>query len=118
MIFLLVLWSSSAGYFPQAYPGEPAIDYWFVGFLTTLLFFGSVLLHELAHAAIGNRLGENVGRITLFIFGGMARLSGEPKSADSEIKIARSGPPAERNVQLYIQRSGEYLRIIRCEPSE
>ena len=92
VIFLLVLWSSSAGYFPQAYPGEPAIDYWLVGFVTTLLFFGSVLLHELSHAAIGNRLGENVDRITLFIFGGMARLSGEPKNADSEIKIAGVGP--------------------------
>ena len=41
---------------------------------------------------MANRLGEKVDRITLFIFGGIARLSGEPKSADSEIKIAGVGP--------------------------
>jgi Zn-dependent protease/predicted transcriptional regulator len=92
VIFLLVLWSLSAGYFPQEYPGQRTLDYWIVGFVATLFFFASVLLHELSHAAMANRLGENIDRITLFIFGGMARLSGEPKSADSEIKIAGVGP--------------------------
>jgi len=92
VIFLLVLWSLSAGYFPQAYPGQRTLDYWIVGLVATLFFFGSVLLHELSHAAMANRLGENVDRITLFIFGGMAHLSGEPKSADSELKIASVGP--------------------------
>lgn len=92
IIFLLVLWSLSAGYFPQEYPGQRTLDYWIVGFVATLLFFASVLLHELSHAAMANRLGENIDRITLFIFGGMARLSGEPKSADNELKIAGVGP--------------------------
>ena len=92
VIFLLVLWSLSAGYFPQEYPGRRTLDYWIVGFVATLFFFASVLLHELSHAAMANRLGENIDRITLFIFGGMARLSGEPKSADNEIKIAGVGP--------------------------
>jgi Zn-dependent protease/predicted transcriptional regulator len=92
VIFLLVLWSLSAGYFPQEYPGQPTLDYWIVGLVATLFFFGSVLLHELSHAAVANGLGEKVDRITLFIFGGIARLSGEPKSADSELKIAGVGP--------------------------
>jgi len=56
------------------------------------LFFASVLGHELSHAALGNRLGENVTRITLFIFGGMAHLSSEPKTAGDEFKIAAIGP--------------------------
>jgi Zn-dependent protease len=92
VIFLLVLWSLSAGYFPQEYPGQPTVDYWIVGLVATLFFFGSVLLHELSHAAVANRLGDKVDRITLFIFGGIARLSGQPKSADSELKIAGVGP--------------------------
>ncbi len=92
VIFFLVLWSLSAGYFPQEYPGQRPLDYWVVGLVATLFFFASVLLHELSHAAMANRLGENVDRITLFIFGGIARLSGEPKSANSEIKIAGVGP--------------------------
>ena len=92
IIFVLVLWSLSAGYFPQAYPGYTWVDYWMVGLAATLLFFASVLVHELSHAAVGNRLGERVDRITLFIFGGMARLSGEPGSAEREIKIAGVGP--------------------------
>ena len=42
VIFALVLWSLSAGYFPQEYPGQPTLDYWIVGFVATLFFFGSV----------------------------------------------------------------------------
>ena len=89
VIFLLVLWSLSAEYFPREYPGQRTLDYWIVGLVATLFFFASVLPHELSHAAMANRLGENVDCITLFIF---ARLSGEPKSADSEIEIAGVGP--------------------------
>jgi len=92
VIFALVLWSLSAGYFPEVYPGHKTLDYWAVGLLATVLFFGSVLAHELSHAAVGNQLGEKIDRITLFIFGGMAHLSGEPRSANDEIKIAGIGP--------------------------
>jgi len=100
VIFALVLWSLSAGYFPQEYPGQPTLDYWIVGFVATLFFFGSVLLHELSHAAMANRLGDKVDRITLFIFGGIARLSSEPKSADSELKIAGVGPLSSLAIAL------------------
>src|SRR5512139_2185416 len=75
VIFLLVLWSLSAGYFPLAYPGYGWARYWTVGLVATILFFASVLIHELSHSLVGNRLGQNVRRITLFIFGGMAHLS-------------------------------------------
>lgn len=92
IIFALILWSLSAGYFPVEYPGHAVVSYWMVGFVATLLFFASVLIHELSHAAMGNRLGEKIDRITLFIFGGMAHLSGEPRNADDEIKIAAVGP--------------------------
>ena len=92
IIFVLILWSLSAGYFPVMYPGHGWLSYWVVGLVATVLFFASVLGHELSHAAMGNRLGENISRITLFIFGGMAHMSGEPKSARDELKIAAVGP--------------------------
>src|SRR3982751_2694215 len=49
-----------------------------VGFLTTIVFFGSVLVHELAHAALARLEGVDVLEIVLHPFGGMARLRHEP----------------------------------------
>jgi Zn-dependent protease len=92
VIFALILWSLASGYFPKEYPGYSTSSYWLVGLVATILFFGSVLAHELCHAAMGNRLGEGVHRITLFIFGGMAELEHEPKSGIDELKIAAVGP--------------------------
>ncbi len=92
VIFALILWSLASGYFPKEYPGHSTSSYWLVGLVATILFFGSVLAHELCHAAMGNRLGEGVHRITLFIFGGMAELDHEPTSGIDELKIAAVGP--------------------------
>ncbi len=92
IVFGLVLWSLAAGYFPQAYPGYAASQYWIIGLVAAVLFFSSVLFHELCHAMVGNRLGESIDRITLFIFGGMAHLKGEPRCAEDELKIAAAGP--------------------------
>jgi Zn-dependent protease/CBS domain-containing protein len=91
-VFALVLWSLAAGYFPVRYPGHGWGAYLGVGLLACLLFFASVLIHELAHAVVANGLGEEVRRITLFIFGGMAHLGAEPKSPAAELKIAAVGP--------------------------
>ncbi len=92
IVFALVLWSLASGYFPAKYPGYSTGNYWLVGLVATILFFGSVLAHELCHAAMGNRLGEGVHRITLFIFGGMAELEHEPTSGIDVLKIAAIGP--------------------------
>lgn len=92
VIFFLVLWGLSAGYFPQEYPGYHPVGYWVVGLVATFLFFASVLIHELSHAWVANHLGEKVSRITLFIFGGMAHLAGEPESPAVEFQIAGVGP--------------------------
>ena len=92
VIFLLVSWSLSAGYFPHEYPGYGWGPYLVVGVVATLLFFASVVTHELAHSLVANRLGQPVRRITLFIFGGMAHLSREPSNATAEMQIAAMGP--------------------------
>jgi Zn-dependent protease/predicted transcriptional regulator len=92
IIFALVLWSLSAGYFPLRYPNHSAVAYWATGLMATLLFFASVLVHELSHSLVAKRLGHDVKRITLFIFGGMAHLSGEPRTPGEEARIAAVGP--------------------------
>ncbi len=107
IIFALVFWSLSAGYFPIEYPGRALSDYWIVGFAATVLFFGSVLAHELSHAALANRLGEKVTRITLFIFGGMAHLSGEPRSAANELRIAAIGPASSIAIAAFFWLVGQ-----------
>ena len=92
VVFLLVCWSLSAGYFPHEYPGYGWAQYLVVGVVATLLFFASVVTHELAHSLVANRLGQPVRRITLFIFGGMAHLSRQPSNASAEIQISAVGP--------------------------
>jgi Zn-dependent protease/CBS domain-containing protein len=92
IIFALVLWSLSAGYFPALHPDYTHTEYWIVGLVATLMFFASIVTHELSHAIVANRLGQPVERISLFIFGGMAHLGHEPTSARDELKIAAAGP--------------------------
>jgi Zn-dependent protease/predicted transcriptional regulator len=92
IIFVLVLWGLSSGYFPSLHPGYPTAEYWLVGIVGTILFFSSIVIHELSHAMVGNFLGQPVDRISLFIFGGMAHLGHEPTNPSDELKIAAAGP--------------------------
>ena len=68
IVFILVLWSLSAGYFPQAYPDQPMSLYWMGGLLAAILFFLSVITHELSHSFMAIRSGIKIPEITLFYF--------------------------------------------------
>ena len=92
IIFFLILWSLSAGYFPHAFPRQPEWRYWAAGFVATILFFSSVLIHELSHSLVAIRHGLQIPSITLFIFGGVSELSEEARDPKSELKIAIAGP--------------------------
>jgi Zn-dependent protease/predicted transcriptional regulator len=92
IIFLLVLWSLSAGYFPRQFPGQSIQVYWGAGLVATLLFFFSVLFHEMSHSLMAQRCGIEISEIKLFIFGGVSRLSEEAKNPVTEFKIAVVGP--------------------------
>src|SRR5919109_2700173 len=92
LIFLLIVFSLSAGYFPRVFPGQSVSAYWGAGVLATLLFFASILVHELAHSLMAQRAGIHIPEITLFIFGGVARLSEEAKDPKTELTIAIVGP--------------------------
>jgi Zn-dependent protease len=94
LIFLLVAFSLSAGYLPQQYPGESRAAYWLAGLAATLLFFLSVLAHELAHSLVAVRSGIGIPDITLFLFGGVSRLSEDARDPATELRIAAVGPLA------------------------
>lgn len=64
------------------------------GIITTLVFFGSILLHELAHAFIARMEGLHVLEIVLHPFGGLARFRSEPDTPRAEFRIAIAGPAA------------------------
>jgi Zn-dependent protease/CBS domain-containing protein len=92
IVLILTTWSLAGEYFPRLYPGWPSSVYWLIGGLTSVLFFSSVLAHELAHSVVSQAYGVPVRDITLFIFGGAAQISEEPKSARDEFLMALVGP--------------------------
>jgi Zn-dependent protease len=61
----LLTWSLARGHFPEAFPGWDEATYWAAGSAAALLFFGSVLLHELGHALVALWRGVAVRSITL-----------------------------------------------------
>jgi Zn-dependent protease/predicted transcriptional regulator len=65
---------------------------WAIGIATSLLFFVSVVAHELAHSLVGRANGIIVTSITLFIFGGMAMMTKEASQPKAELKMAAAGP--------------------------
>ncbi|MGH3344958.1 MAG: site-2 protease family protein [Carbonactinosporaceae bacterium] len=92
VIFALIGYGLSAGRFPDAYPGYGTPSYVTAGLATALVFFGSLLAHELAHAIVARRNGLEVEGITLWLFGGVARLGGEARDPGAELRIAGVGP--------------------------
>ena len=92
IVFFLVMWSLASGYFPHEYPGLGKTTYWVMGAFSAILLFVCVLLHELSHSYVAQKSGIAVPKITLFIFGGVAQISEEPRSAKTEFNIAIAGP--------------------------
>ena len=93
LVFGLISFSVSS-YFGSQHPTWTSTQTWTVGILTTVLFFASVVFHELSHSVVAQAYKIKVLSITLFIFGGLARISREPSKAIQEFNIAIAGPLA------------------------
>ena len=74
----------------------PQWAYFIIGTVVTALFFASILIHELAHALIARLEGIEIYDIQLHIFGGWARLVGEPRTALAELRVTHFGSGASR----------------------
>lgn len=94
IIFTLIAWFLAGHYFPMTHPGWVASIYWGLSVVTALLFLASALAHELAHSFVSQAFGVPVRDITLFLFGGAAQHTEEPKSARAELLMALAGPAA------------------------
>jgi len=93
LVFGLIAFFISENFGAQ-HPNWTVTERWTVGLLTTVLFFASVVFHELAHSVVAQGYKIKVLSITLFIFGGVARISREPSKAIQEFNIAVAGPLA------------------------
>jgi len=94
VIFFLLTYSMAETFFPEVHKDYGRFWYWVMGAATTALTFISILVHELAHAAVSIKRGIRTTSIKLFIFGGMAETSSEPADGRDEFLIALAGPAA------------------------
>lgn len=92
LIAALITWLLAVNYYPAEFKGGTSVEYWVMGAVTAILFFASIVVHELAHSWVALRYKVPVQRITLFIFGGVSQIVGEPPSASAELLIAVVGP--------------------------
>jgi len=100
IIFGLFVFILASGWFPQTVPQSPVWWYWAIAVFTSVLFFGSVVTHELSHAMVARRRGILINNITLFIFGGVAQMEDEPATPGDEFKMAIAGPLASIGIAI------------------
>jgi Zn-dependent protease len=91
IIFFLITFSLSTQ-FKADHPSWGPQQHLALGIITSILFFASVIFHELSHSMIARHYQIQVDSITLFIFGGLARIQRDPASAKQEFNIAIAGP--------------------------
>jgi Zn-dependent protease len=101
IIFFLVVYTMAESYFPQTQQQYSTKQYWIMGAVAALLFFVSILLHELAHSFVAVKNGVRVTSIRLLIFGGLAQVESEPKSGKQEFLIALAGPATSMALGIF-----------------
>jgi Zn-dependent protease len=92
LVAALLTWSLSEGLFLDEHPEWSRAAGWLAGLATSALMFGSLLLHEFSHCVVARQRGLAVKSVTLFIFGGVSSLEGEPQEPADEFRIAIVGP--------------------------
>jgi Zn-dependent protease/CBS domain-containing protein len=116
IIFALVAVGLGAGALPRWHPEWNAVLRWTVAFAAAVAFFASILVHELSHAVVGRAVGVHVPRITLFVFGGMAHMHGEPSSPKAELLMAGVGPLTSAVIGLLASVIGVQLVALGGTP--
>ncbi len=94
LLAILIIVTLSSGYFPFHYEDLSKGEYAVMGIIGAIGLFASLILHELSHSLMARRFGIPMEGITLFMFGGVAQMDEEPKTAKSEFLMAIAGPIA------------------------
>jgi Zn-dependent protease len=92
VVFALIVWTLATGIFPSENPGLSDGTYVAMAVVAAVLFFASLLAHELGHAFQARKEGMEIEGITLWLFGGVAKFKGQFPSAGGEFRIAIAGP--------------------------
>jgi len=116
IIFALVAVGLGAGALPRWHPEWSLLLDWTVAVIAATAFFASILVHELSHALVGKLVGVNVPRITLFVFGGMAHMHGEPSNPKAELFMAAVGPLTSMFIGILASFIGVELAVLAGGP--
>jgi Zn-dependent protease/CBS domain-containing protein len=92
VVAALIAWSLATSFLPSTAPGHSSGAYWAAGVVSAFVFLASILAHELAHSVVAMRRGVKVEGITLWLFGGVSRFSGETNSPGTQALFTFVGP--------------------------
>ena len=92
VILWLLTWLLATDGLPTIAPGYSDREYWFASLVSAIVFFASLVAHEMSHSVVARRRGLAVRDITLWLFGGVARIEGEPRAPRDDFEIAAAGP--------------------------
>lgn len=92
VVCALLAYSLAVVSLPAVAPRHPSSAYWFAAVIGVLGFLGSLVAHELGHSYVAHRNGVRVAEITLWLFGGVAKLEGDADDPGAEFRIAAAGP--------------------------
>lgn len=92
LIAVVIITWGAGDYYHAQFHGWSETAYYVVGFISALLLFATVLIHELAHSFTARANNLPVHTITLFIFGGVSNLTQEPPTPRIELLVAIAGP--------------------------
>ncbi|MDP3063869.1 MAG: site-2 protease family protein, partial [Chloroflexota bacterium] len=109
LIFALITYTLAREF--DMFPGWSDAARWLAAAVTSILFFASVLFHELSHALLARRKGIPVKGITLFIFGGLAQITEEAKKPSTELLIGGVGPLSSLVLSLAFLGASFLLRL-------
>ena len=109
---VLICWTLTTQTFPNTWHGHSQVGYQLMGFAATLLIFISIIAHEVAHAIIAEYYHMPIESITLFIFGGVAEMKGEPSHPKGEFLMAIAGPLMSVFVGLFFWAAGTMLLYV------
>lgn len=109
LVLFLIIWLLSGYYRDLLGSSDESVEPYVLAVASALLFFVSILLHELGHALVALRNGIGISHITLWMFGGIAGLERDSRSAGEEFRIAIAGPVVTLGITLLCFATGALL---------